>query len=132
MAGTVQKLDVRATVLRQSDNMLIVIPNEILFTSSFVNYTRNVQATKITIGVGASYASDPEQVMQVLRKVCAEHELVMKNPAPAVSFKGYGASSLDFEVELWVGESGHRSRVPTELRVRILKEFQKCGIEMPR
>jgi small-conductance mechanosensitive channel len=132
VAGTVEKLDVRTTVLRRSsDNMIIIIPNETLFTSSIVNTTRNIQATKLLIEVGASYTSDPDEVMRLLRNVCAEYELVAKSPAPGITFKGYGESSLDFEVAVWVEKKEHRSQVPTELRVRILREFQKCGIEMP-
>lgn len=113
------------------DNILMIIPNETLFSSIITSYTRNDKITQVEVDISASVENDLEQVMEVIRRVCAGHESVMKDPEPRVLFKSHGKSSLDFSVEIWLEDTAYRSSVPSELLVRLRKEFKKSGIAVP-
>jgi small-conductance mechanosensitive channel len=129
--GTVKKLDIRATTVRRFDNISMIIPNETLFTSTVTNYTQNDQVTRVMIDIGVSYDSDPSQVMDILRRTCREHPLVMDDPQPLIYFKEYGDSSLKFGLGVWLAKIDYLVLVPSELRTRIFAEFKQCGIEIP-
>lgn len=129
--GTVNQLRMRATVLRTADNVEVLVPNKTLLTSTVANYT-NINRTALrTLSVGVSYAADPQRVRDVLMNIANSHGQVLNTPAPAVFFSGFGESSLDFELIVWVGDSPQANRILSDLRFMIFKEFKKNGIEIP-
>lgn len=129
--GIVKKLDVRATTIRRYDNIIMIVPNEMLFTSIVTNFTQNDRMTRVMLDIGVSYNSDPTQVMDILRRVCREHPRVLDDPEPLIYFKNYGESSLDFGLGVWLPDVDYRLSVPSELRSIILAEFRQQGIEIP-
>lgn len=129
--GTVEKLNVRATTVRTYNNVEMIIPNETFFTSTVTTYTHTSRITRVLLTIGASYNSDPQEVMNILKNAAERHGLVLDDPAPDVFFENYGDSSIDFHLAIWVDDPNHRKRVPSDLRLMIWKEFEKHGIEIP-
>ncbi len=129
--GTVERLNVRATTVRTFDNVEMIIPNETFFTSTVTTYTHDNRITRIMLTIGASYKSNPQQVMDILLAAAQRHGLVLDDPPPDVFFENYGDSSIDFHLAIWVSDPTHRKRVPSDLRLMIWKEFEKHGIEIP-
>ena len=52
-------------------------------------------------------------------------------PEPAALFKGFGDSSLDFELRVWIADFNQGMRVSSELRLAINKALAEAGIEIP-
>ncbi|MEZ4615824.1 MAG: mechanosensitive ion channel [Caldilineaceae bacterium] len=77
--GVVDKLRMRATVIRTLDNTEVFVPNKNLLTSAFVAYTQTDRIVRRTVRVGVSYESDPTEVRDILLEVAARHGLVLKN-----------------------------------------------------
>ena len=69
--------------------------------------------------------------MDILRRVCREHPLVMDDPEPLIFFKAYGDSSLKFGVAVWPAHIDYLLLVPSDLRTNIFAEFKQGGIEIP-
>lgn len=129
--GLVDKLRMRSTVIRTFDNTEIFVPNKNLLTSSFTAYTQTDRVVRRLLTVGVSYESDPTQVRSILQDVASRHGLVLKKPEPVVFFLGFGASSLDFQLAVWVGDPLNAMRVASDLYFMIWNEFEKYGIEIP-
>ena len=52
--------------------------------------------------MGVSYDADPREVEKILIKAAEEEVLVSKHERPLVRFVGYGDSSLNFELLIWI------------------------------
>ena len=78
-----------------------------------------------------AYGSDVDQVVALLERVAGEHDTVCKEPNPRVRMRGFGDSSLDFELLCWVNHPADRGSVTHELYMHIYKELNREGIEIP-
>lgn len=129
--GTVNHLYMRATVLRTIDNVQVFVPNKTLLTSTVATYTSTDRTVRRTLQIRTSYDADPQRVRDLLQNLTTSHGRVLATPAPAVFFTGFGESSLDFEIALWLGDSNFADQVLSDLRFMIYKEFKKNNIEIP-
>lgn len=130
LTGTVTKIRTRATTLRDFENKEIVVPNKTFITGQLINWTLTDTRTRITVKVGVAYGTPPEKVHALLRQAAEEHPLVMKDPGPASWFMAFGASSLDFELRVFVSSFSDRLVTLNELNMRIAELFAEHGIEI--
>ena len=129
--GTVSQMRMRATVLRNVDNVEIFVPNKTLLTSTVAAYTFSDRVVRRVISVGVSYDSNPTQVRDILLDVAKSHGLVMTDPAPAVFFTAFGESSLNFDLAVWISDSARALEVVSDLHFAIFSQFTKHDIEIP-
>ncbi len=129
-SGTVSRIRTRATTLIDFDNKEVVVPNKTFITDRLINWTLSDTRTRITIKVGVAYGSDIGRVHALLRQAAAEHPLVLREPAPSSWFLAFGASSLDFELRVFVDALGDRLPVTNDLNTRIAELFADAGIEI--
>ena len=129
--AVVKALGLRATVVQTTDNAEIVLPNSDLITGQVTNWTLQERQARVKIPVGVAYGSNVEQVMQILQNCAEEHPLVLATPKASVLFLAFGASSLDFELRVFIPEFTDRRLVLSELNLAINSEFEAAGIEIP-
>lgn len=129
--GEVKKLSIRATTVNTFDNIELIVPNQLFLTSTVTSYTRTDRSVRVLIPVGVSYSSDPKQVREVLLEAAERHQLVRPEPEPIVHFMGFGDSSLDFRLAVWVDDPLLRLSVASDLRFMIWKSFADHNIEIP-
>jgi len=130
--GVVTQLGMRSTRLLTRDDVEITIPNAVIANAKIINESGGPwEKERIRIPVGAAYGSDVDQVCDVLQQVAAGHEEIIKDPAPRVRLRTFGASSLDFELLGWIDHPELRGRVKHELLMNIYKAFAEHGIEIP-
>ncbi|MBW2192041.1 MAG: mechanosensitive ion channel, partial [Deltaproteobacteria bacterium] len=85
---------------------------------------------RVTIPVGVAYGTDPNQLLDILRKVAAADDKVFKDPAPLALFRGFGDSSLDFELRIFMDPADVLD-VPSAVTVAINEALKEAGIEIP-
>lgn len=129
--GVVEELQMRATRVRSNDNIEILIPNKNLLTSTMMTYTQTDRLVRLLVRVGASYESDPSEVREILQAVAERHGKILKKPVPEVFFAGFGASSLDFELAVWIDDPMSTRRITSDLYFMIWSDFKKRKIEIP-
>ena len=130
--GEVTKVGIRSTRLLTRDDVEITVPNSEMANSKIYNESGGRWVKfRIRIKVGVAYGSDTEQVVALLEDVAAHHNTVCQDPAPRVRMRGFGDSSLDFELLCWVNHPSERGLVSHELYMKIYKELGKAGIEIP-
>jgi small-conductance mechanosensitive channel len=56
---------------------------------------------------------------------------VLSDPPPEVRFEGFGDSSLDFSLLVWISDPREDRRVSSELRFEIERRFRTEQIEIP-
>lgn len=129
--GFVKKISVRSTEIETFDRASVIVPNSELISSSVKNWTHKDKYTRIIVPVGAAYKEDPKQIFDILERLMAENKRVMKNPEPSVYFEGFGASSLDFEMRVFIRNPDDRIPVQNELRTAVYEAFKEEEIEIP-
>ncbi len=128
--GTVTRISTRATTLLDFDGKEVVVPNKTFITDRLVNWTLSDTQTRVIIRVGVAYGSDVAKVHRLLQKVADEHPLVLREPQPRSWFMAFGASSLDFELRVFVGAMSDRLPVMNELNGRVAELFAAEDIEI--
>jgi small-conductance mechanosensitive channel len=70
-------------------------------------------------------------VLKILRHAAGQHELVLSKPEPMAYFKGFGDSSLDFELHFWVMQENNGLQITSEVALAAMQAFDEAGIEIP-
>jgi MscS family membrane protein len=130
--GEVTKVGIRSTRLLTRDDVEIIIPNAEMANTKVVNESGGRWVKfRIRIKVGVAYGSDVDQVTALLEQVALEHDAVCRMPEPRVRMRGFGDSSLDFELLCWVEHPSERGLVSHHLYMNIYKALRREGIEIP-
>lgn len=99
--GTVQKLNLRNTIIKTPQGQIVYIPNKIVFENPFTNYTKNNER-RIDLECGISYGDDLEKVKKVAIEAISSIEHRDKNRGVGFFFTEFGGSSINFVVQFWV------------------------------
>jgi len=130
--GEVTRVGIRSTRMLTRDDVEIIIPNSLMANTKVINESGGRWVKfRIRVKVGVAYGSDPPRVVEVLERVAREHDAVCKDPEPRVRMRGFGDSSLDFELLCWVEHPAQRGFVTHELYMAIYRALGEAGIEIP-
>jgi small-conductance mechanosensitive channel len=130
--GQVSDIYLRATKMKNRDDVEYLVPNANLISSTIVNYSFSSPLIRIHLPVGVSYKSDPEVVREILMNVAENDKLVSKGEKPLVRFMEYADSSLNFELLVWINvRTIPKEEAMSSLYFTIFEEFKKHGIEIP-
>jgi small-conductance mechanosensitive channel len=129
--GEVKELGLRATTVQTFDNAEVVIPNSQLISSNVTNWTLAEKKVRVRVPVGVAYGTDISKVFEILLGCAEANPRVLSSPKPTALFLSFGASSLDFELRVWISDFDHRVEVLSELNQDIEAEFHLAGIEIP-
>lgn len=130
LLGEVKSIGIRSSNVRTFDGAEVVVPNSVLVSDQLINWTLSDDKRRIEILVGVKYGTDPAKVIEVLKQVAGEQELVEKKPEPLVLFKEFADSSLNFRLLCWV-LFGNGIQAQSDLSVAIDKAFKANNIEIP-
>lgn len=130
VTGHVTRISARATQILDYDNKDVVIPNKTLITNPIVNWTLGDTTVREIVRVGVAYGTDLEAASALLREVAAGTKGILRVPAPAVQVQGFGASSVDLDVVVWLSTDEGTRAVRHELCVRIDRACRERGIEI--
>ena len=132
LLGDITHIGSRGTWIRTNENVVMIVPNSEFIEGRVTNWTANDRNVRISVPLGVSYGSDPEQVRSVLMRVARDHLDVLNEPPSDVIFKGFGDSSLDFELRVWTARQVTTPLViASDLYFKIFGAFKQEGIEIP-
>lgn len=126
--GTVNKIRIRATTIRDWEQKELFIPNKELITGRLLNWTLSDAMTRITVVVGVAYGSDTDKAMALMREAAEECPTVLAEPAPFVHFEEFADSTLNLTLRIFVGSPSERLASQTDVLKRIDQKFKDAGI----
>ncbi len=126
--GTVTKIRIRATTIRDWDGKELLVPNKEFITGRLLNWTLSDSDTRITIDVGIAYGSNVEQALEILRDVALNHPRTVREPPPLIVFENFGDNALELSSRSFIDSLDGRLQVMTEMRQEINRRFEEAGI----
>lgn len=129
--GIVKRISVRATEIQTFQRASVIVPNGELVSSAVLNWTHKDKVGRVDVAVGVEYGTDLKKVKQALIECAQAVPNTLRYPSPVVVFRDFGASSLDFEVRVFVADVDYSLVVASELRFMIAEKFDELGIGIP-
>ncbi len=135
LTGEVKEIHMRATLIRTNDNVDILVPNADLTNGKVINWTLEESTRRFRIPVGVAYGSDKDVVRTAMLEAAASlpYTLYDAGKEPVAWMTGFGDSSLDFVLGVWV--NAEQVKRPTALTSDYLwaidDAFRKYNIQIP-
>jgi small-conductance mechanosensitive channel len=128
--GQVVEMNWREVRLRTFEQDNIVLPNSMIASSDFVNYSRPTNKRMILLDIGTSYADPPEKVRRVIGRVLEEIDGI--EPARRHLFLiGYNDFSIDYRIRFFINDYAQVRRLKAEVYNRLWYAFKRAGITIP-
>jgi small-conductance mechanosensitive channel len=129
--GDVIDIGLRATKIRTTDNIVIIIPNNEIMKRDIINYTTVTKEIRVRIPIGIAYDADIKKAKELIIKTALELDWVMQEPAPKVVVTSFGDSSVDLQARIWISRPRRRMDTISHVTDRVKEVFQDEGIEIP-
>ncbi|MBQ0714626.1 MAG: mechanosensitive ion channel [Paraperlucidibaca sp.] len=135
VVGRVSEISIRYTRVTTNDSVDVIVPNSEFINGRVTNWTFDNENRRIHVPFGAAYGCDKELVREAGLAAAASVEGTVSNATHKsdVWLVGFGDSSLNFELVIWVDED----LVKTPARTQALylwaleTELSARNIEIP-
>ncbi|MDN3645998.1 mechanosensitive ion channel [Pontixanthobacter aestiaquae] len=130
--GQIRKIGIRAVSITTRDQKEYLIPNENLMVNQVENWSYSSKNVRMQIPVGVSYQCDIKLAEKLMLEAAKDCDRVLKSPPPTCWLDGYGDSSVDFVIQVWITDpEGGIGNIKSEVLKRLWDLFQESGIEIP-
>jgi small-conductance mechanosensitive channel len=133
--GTVTEIGMRYTRVTTNDAVDVLVPNSEFINGRVTNWTFNDRNRRVGVPFGVAYGSDKNQVREAGLAAAKRVEGLIIDDQHSVSviLRGFGESSLDFELRAWAGPTlvTHPGRTTSQLLWALEEELTQRGIEIP-
>ncbi len=130
--GWINKLSARYVSVLTRDGTEFLIPNETLITEKVTNWSFSDDRVRVRVKFGASYNADPREVMAMAVEAGRACKRVIPEKEPVCWMLGYGDSSIDFELRVWIRDPAEGiGSLRSEILLRLWDMFKARGIEIP-
>ncbi|MCK7592913.1 mechanosensitive ion channel family protein [Pseudomarimonas salicorniae] len=134
--GEVRDIQIRATRIVTNDNLDILVPNAEFVSGRVVNWTHRDVSRRLKVPFGVAYGSDKERVKKAALEAAAEVPFTLEQDGrrgPQVWLAGFGESSLDFELVVWL--TAEATKRPGAVRAAynwaLESALARHGLEIP-
>ncbi len=130
--GEVKTLGSRYVAVRTRAGTETLIPNEVLISNAVTNWSFSDKRVRRSISIGVAYNTDVENAMKLCVEAAARCRRVLKQPKPMCLLRGFGDSSVDLELRVWLGDPEDGvANISSEILLEVWKSFQEHQIEIP-
>ncbi len=129
--GDVIEIGLRATKIRNPDNLVIVVPNNEIMRRDITNYTMSGERIRLRIPIDIEYDSDLDLAKELVLSAASEVRGVVEDPEPVVILRGFGPSEVKLQLRVWIEEARRRRAIADEITAKVVEVFAAANIGMP-
>lgn len=142
IAGVVEDITLRHTVLRSYENHRIVIPNALMSDKVVVNADLIDAKVCRFVSYKVDYKTNLKEAINIIRKLAEEHPLTVdnrsqeaiENETPIVSVKAVSWSdyAIILRASIWAKDASDAFTITCDLNESVKEAFDEAGIEIPK
>ena len=125
--GEVQKIGIRASVIKQYDGSEVIVPNADLISGKVVNWTLTKYTRRMIMTVHTHQDTDTDLVLKTMKEAAYKVKLVLKKPEVKSYFHGIKDKQLEFALYYWA--SGNILDCKSLVNQEVQKALTGAGIE---
>jgi small-conductance mechanosensitive channel len=130
--GEVREIGSRYTVIKGSDGVESIIPNEKLITESVNHHTYSDPKVSVVVSVTVAYETDVERAIALLHEAAKKQARVIDDPPSAGRVKQLTDHGIELELTVWIKDPAlGEGDVRSDLLKDLLKTFRDAGISIP-
>lgn len=129
VSGTVDSVGLLSVKIHTVNNQMVRIPNSSIINSNFQNNSY-FGIRRFSFELDIDYSADMNAALDALSSVPALCPSVLKDPAPAVWYNGFGDSGINIVLAVWFNSSD-LVKMKNEVYIAIKKVFDERKIDIP-
>lgn len=130
VTGNVTRMQMRATTITDFDRREMIVPNKTFITDNVINWTLSDPISRVVLPVGVAFGTDVQKTQAILLRIARRCSFVMNEPPPTTLFKGFGDSTLNLELRIFIPRRDLYLEVVNELNNAIVREFARYQIQI--
>jgi small-conductance mechanosensitive channel len=119
IAGTVDRIGIRASVVRANNGSEIIVPNGKLISERLINWTFSSRRRGIELDVAVAHGADPKRVIELMNAAAVAHPRVEKSPPPQTLLMRMGPDWLGFELRAFTERIEDWVNIRSDLSIAI-------------
>lgn len=130
--GWINAIGARYVSVITRDGIEHLIPNEELISRPVENWSYSNRLVRQRLPIGVSYESDIHKAIELAVQAASEFERIKTSPEPKCLLKGFGDSSVDLELRVWIEDAEMGlSNIKSQIYLRIWDLFKEHDIHFP-
>jgi len=130
--GWISSLRGRYVSVVTHDGHEYLIPNEDLITQQVINWSFSDTKVRVRVPFGVSYKADPHEVQDLTLSAMESIPRIIKEPKPICLLKGFGDSSVDMELLVWIDDPKNGiGNIKSEILFKVWDVLKDNNIEIP-
>jgi potassium efflux system protein len=117
--GEVRRIGIRACIIRTAEGSEVIVPNGTIIANKVTNWTLSDGYRAIEVPVTVARGTPPQHVIDVLKRVAANHTGVTKEPAPQAYVVNFASASVSFNLRTWTERYEDWLQVRSDLTVAV-------------
>lgn len=131
-SGAVTQINTRYTVLKGSDGIEAIIPNEMLVSNPVQNLSLTDRSVVLVTDFTVAYDTDLDTLFPALIELVSQVPRVSSNNPPSAYLLRFGADGFELRVSFWIEDPENgRTNVISDVNRAILVLIRERGIELP-
>jgi small-conductance mechanosensitive channel len=126
----VERIGMRASVVRTPSGSEIIVPNSKLISDQLVNWTFSDRQRGIEVSVSVVLASDPKRVIEILERVAKDHPKLVSSPPPTALLTRTGPDWMGFELHAATDRIEEWLQVRSEIAIAVHAALTGAGITL--
>lgn len=127
--GVVEAMTLVSTTMKTFDNQVVIIPNSSIWGGVITNKSgKPIRRADMTFSI--SYEDDIAAAEKILTEICAEHPMVLEDPAPLIKVHELADSAVIFICRPWA-KTGDLWTMRWDVTREVKTRFEKAGITIP-
>ena len=117
--GEVRRIGIRACVIRTAEGSEIIVPNGTLISNKVTNWTYSDRYRAVEVPVSVARGVDPQRVLELLKRVAANHQSIAKEPAPQAYIVNFAPGAVSLQLQAWTDRYEDWVQVRSDLSLAV-------------
>jgi small conductance mechanosensitive channel len=129
VTGTVDSIGMFSTVVKTPDNIVITVPNSLIYAGTISNFT--AEPTRRTeVFVWISYEDSIATALETIREIARSDRRVLATPAPEVVVNELGPQGVGIAIRVW-SSLADLGAMRSDLLERVKTSLEQRGFKAP-